>query len=153
MAQPGPKPSAGIRRPLSKAFMASRSRSRPRDPATGRYVVGGEKHLLLPADAIEREAPDKIVASADRLKELAPDIIEFLARAVHTAHYKIDTRVTAARILLEHALGKPKQAVVPGAGGDSGASMSWEDLLEKIRAAAAADAAAEGKGPTGDDVH
>jgi hypothetical protein len=152
MAKPGPKPLTRIRRPLSKEFRANSGKRRPRDPATGHYVVGGEKHLPLPAEAIEREAADKTVASADRLKELAPDIIEFLAHAVHTAHYKIDTRVTAARILLEHALGKPRQAVVPG-GSDSDVSMSWEDLLEKISAAAAADARAEGKGPTGDDVH
>jgi hypothetical protein len=68
-------------------------------------------------------------------------MIEFLTRAVNTAHYKPDTRVNAARILLEHAMGKPKQAVVPAR--EVGGELTWEALLEKIRAAAAADAAAE----------
>jgi hypothetical protein len=135
MAQPGPKSLTRTRHPLSKEFKANIGKRRPTDPATGRYVAYGEKHLLS-VEAMEREAADKTVASADRLKELVPDIIEFLARAVNTSHYKPDTRVNAARILLEHALGKPRQAVVPASEGEG--KMTWEDLLTKVRAAAKA---------------
>ncbi len=144
MAQPGPKPLTRTRQPLSKEFKANIGKRRPRDPTTGRYVLGGEKHLL-PAEVIEREAADRMVTTAHRLKELAPDMIEFLARAVNSAHYKPDTRVNAARILLEHALGKPKQAVVPAR--EVGGELTWEALLEKIRAAAAADAGEPEKPP------
>jgi hypothetical protein len=72
-------------------------------------------------------------------------MIEFLAHAVNTSHYKPDTRVNAARILLEHALGKPKQAVVPAR--EAGGELTWEVLLERIRAAAAADAGEPEKPP------
>jgi hypothetical protein len=55
MAQPGPKPITRTRRPLSKEFKANVGKRRPTDRATGRYVGGGEKHLM-PVEAIEREA-------------------------------------------------------------------------------------------------
>jgi len=143
MAQPGPKPLTATSRPLSGEFKANSGKRRPRDLATGRYVVSGKKPLLS-AEAIEREAVAKAVDTAAQLKELAPDTIEFLARVMHTSHCKTVDRVQAARILLEHAIGKPKQAVVPSGTGEGGGSeMTWESLLEKIRAAAAADAAGE----------
>jgi hypothetical protein len=133
MAQPGPKALTRTRQPLSKEFRANIGKRRPTDPATGRYVAGGKKYLL-PVEAIAIETADKAVTNANRLKELAPDTIEFLARVMNTSHYRPDTRVSAARILLEHALGKPKQAVVPTR--ERGGEMTWEALLEKIRAAA-----------------
>jgi hypothetical protein len=87
---------------------------------------------------------DATVSASARLADLALGAIDMLASIARLVP-KGGTRVRAAQILLEHALGKPKQAVVPARG--DGGELTWEALLEKIRAAAAADAAAE-KPPT-----
>ncbi len=55
-------------------------------------------------------------------------------------------RLEAAARLLEFARGKPARAIHQTSGGE----LSWETLLDEIRAAAAADAAGEGTGPTGE---
>ncbi len=99
-----------------------------------------EKGRLRPlqprvAPTLEQEAKARaVVRGSNRLKKITPSVIEELYRIVKSG-CKPDTRVRAAQILLEHALGKPVQAVVP-AQPSSGKTMTWEELLRKVRASA-----------------
>ncbi len=86
--------------------------------------------------ANEAEAKRAIVDEADailrgvrRLKDLAVDIVDTLATIMHRAPKYAD-RIEAARILLEHTLGKPARAT-PVAG--TGTTMTWEQLLEHAK--------------------
>lgn len=81
--------------------------------------------------AIVDEA-DAILRGARRLKDLAVDIVDTLATIMHRAPKYAD-RIEAARILLEHALGKPVRAA-PDAG--TGTTLTWEQLLERAKAEA-----------------
>ncbi len=79
-------------------------------------------------------------------RRYSPEAVEVLRDLMRRAARAGD-RLEAAVRLLEFAHGKPAQAIHQTSGGE----LSWESLLAQIRAAAAADAAAD-TGPTGDDV-
>ncbi len=103
------------------------------DPATHPRDEFGRLLPLKPKTDGERDQQRKIRA-ARQLKTMVPSVIRELYTIVKSG-YKPDTRVKAAQILLEHALGKPVQAIVPSKG-EGGTQMTWEEMLKQVRQAA-----------------
>ncbi len=100
----------------------------PRDDE-GRLLPLRPRMAPTPKQEAEARA---IVRGSNRLKKMLPSVLEELYHIVKSG-CKPDTRVRAAQILLEHALGKPVQAVVPQT--PDVKTMGWEELLRQVRAA------------------